>query len=170
MTLPEFNSLAPEAQHEAFEKCCVATNWIVSMQDGSPFPSESALMETATLVWNQCSKQDWLEAFTGHPKIGDVRSLQKKFANTKNWAGNEQSGMDCAGLEVIERLANGNQEYEDKFGYIFIVCATGKSASEMLDLLETRLSNDPETELRIAATEQDKITKIRLHKLLSTNG
>ena len=116
--------------------------------------------------WYECSEADWLDAFTHHPKIGDVESLKKKFASTANWASGEQSGVDKASEEIIKALAEANRLYEEKFGYIFIVCATGRSAEEMLGLLHARLLHDPETEIEIAADEQNKITKLRLEKLL----
>ena len=110
---------------------------------------------------------DYLEAFEGHPRIGDVESLAKKYANTKGWAGGEQKGLESADREVLQRLAKGNADYEAKFGHIFIVCATGKSAAEMLALLEARMPNDPKTEVMVAAEEQNKITRLRLKKLLA---
>jgi 2-oxo-4-hydroxy-4-carboxy-5-ureidoimidazoline decarboxylase len=106
-----------------------------------------------------------LEAFEQHPKIGDINSLKKQYANTVAWASNEQAGVDAASDEVLQALAKGNDDYERKFGYIFIVCATGKSAGEMLELLQSRLTNDPESEIKIGAEEQNKITKLRLEKL-----
>ena len=95
-----------------------------------------------------------------------MKSLEKKFA-TKEWASAEQSGVGGASVDVLNELAAGNSEYEKKFGYIFIVCATGKSAQEMLELLKKRLPNSPEAELKIAAREQNKITHLRIDKLFS---
>jgi 2-oxo-4-hydroxy-4-carboxy-5-ureidoimidazoline decarboxylase len=132
-----------------------------------PFASVESLYETADKVWIWLYEEDWLEAFTHHPKIGDIDSLRAKFANTKAWAEGEQSGVEAASEEVLQGLAAGNSAYEAKFGYIFIVCATGKSAGEMLAILNSRLPNDPAVELQLAAVEQQKITRIRLEKLLS---
>jgi OHCU decarboxylase len=106
-----------------------------------------------------------LAAFAAHPRIGDVDSLRTKFAHTKTWASGEQAGVDAASEDTLIRLADGNDAYFDRFGYIFIVCATGKSADQMLALLEARLPNDAVTELPIAAAEQRKITQLRLQKL-----
>ena len=100
-------------------------------------------------------------------RIGDVESLAKKYANTKTWAAGEQKGVESADRAVIEKLAEGNTAYEEKFGHIFIVCATGKSAAEMLAMLEARMKNDPKDEILIAAAEQNKITRLRLKKLLA---
>ena len=132
-----------------------------------PFESHDSLFARAQEIWFNCTESDWLEAFTHHPKIGDIESLSKKFNSTKIWASNEQKGVNTASKTVIEKLAKLNQVYEDKFGFIFIVCATGKSAEEMLELLEGRLDNTYTAELKIAMGEQHKITILRLEKLLS---
>ena len=95
-----------------------------------------------------------------------MAKLREKFATTADWSGNEQASVKQASEEVLQRLADGNEAYYEKFGYIFIVCATGKSAGEMLALLEERLPNDPADEIKIAAGEQEKILEIRLNKLL----
>jgi 2-oxo-4-hydroxy-4-carboxy-5-ureidoimidazoline decarboxylase len=124
------------------------------------------LLEDAESQWWLCTEDDWKEAFAHHPKIGDINSLMKKFANTAAWASGEQSGVNTATDEIIKLLSEGNRLYEEKFGYIFIVCATGKSAIEMLNLLNERLKNIPEEEIQIAADEQNKITKLRIEKLL----
>jgi 2-oxo-4-hydroxy-4-carboxy-5-ureidoimidazoline decarboxylase len=125
-------------------------------------------LEDAEEQWFQCSEQDWKEAFARHPEIGDVESLKKKFASTAEWASGEQSGVNTATQQTIETLAEGNRAYKKKFGYIFIVCATGKSGKEMLEILQSRMTNDPEDEIQVAADEQNKITKLRLEKLLDT--
>ena len=169
MAISFINNLSRENTFSALEKCCVSKTWINGMVNSIPFDSANALFLASDKSWASCAEPDWLEAFTGHPKIGDVSSLAKKFANTHTWAGNEQSGMNKADMKIIEQLAKGNQDYEGKFGFIFIVCATGKSAKEMLDLLLLRLPNSREKELKIAAAEQHKITRIRLGKLLGSN-
>ncbi len=124
------------------------------------------LLEDAEEQWWKCNEDDWKEAFTHHPKIGDADSLSKKFASTAQWASGEQSSVSLASKETIEALAEGNRLYEEKFGYIFIVCATGKSAEEMLGLLHARLPNTAAEEILIAADEQNKITKLRIEKML----
>ena len=124
------------------------------------------LLDEAEEIWSECSEDDWKEAFTHHPKIGDVESLKIKFATTAGWASAEQNGIKEASLQTIQALAEGNRMYEEKFGYIFIVCATGKSAEEMLAFLQARLHNTAEQEIKIAAAEQIKITKLRIQKLL----
>jgi len=152
-------------------KCCGSTSWVKMMMAYFPADDWHELLNNAEEIWYECSEDDWKEAFSHHPKIGDVESLTKKFASTADpiaigWAAGEQGGINTASQETIEALAVGNKEYEEKFGYIFIVCATGKSAEDMLAILEARLQNKPEEEIQIAAGEQNKITKLRLQKLL----
>ncbi len=132
------------------------------------FPADDMveLINDAEDLWYDCDESDWLEAFTHHPKIGDVASLTKKFADTAQWASGEQSAVNTASQQTIEALAKGNADYENKFGFIFIVCATGKSAEEMLQLLMERLPNSRDEEIQIAMDEQNKITQLRLQKLL----
>jgi len=132
------------------------------------FPAEDLVevLEDAEEQWFLCSEADWKEAFAHHPKIGNIDSFKKQFAATVEWTAGEQSGINTASQQTIEALAEANKKYEEKFGYIFIVCATGKSAEEMLTILETRLQNSPEVEIEIAADEQNKITKLRIEKLL----
>jgi len=130
-----------------------------------PFGSADALQTAARDVWAALTPDDWREAFRHHPRIGDRASLRAKFAATRHLAEREQSGVDGAPDDVIDALAEANRAYEARFGYIFIVCATGKSASEMLAILRSRLQNDPATEIGIAAEEQAKITEIRIKSI-----
>ena len=127
------------------------------------------LLEDAEEVWYECNEEDWKEAFAHHPKIGDMDSLKEKFASTAEWASGEQKGVNNASPQTLQALADANKLYEDKFGYTFIVCATGRSAEEMLGMLQSRLQNDPKEEIKVAADEQNKITKLRLEKLLNGN-
>jgi 2-oxo-4-hydroxy-4-carboxy-5-ureidoimidazoline decarboxylase len=167
MTVNELNSLSLNSLQEELTKCNGATNWVKSMCTYIPFKGINEVLFISEKVWNECTKQDWLEAFEHHPKIGDINSLNKKFANTIQWASSEQSSINQTTQQTIELLANKNNEYEKKFGFIFIVCATGKSAEEMLSLLLQRINNNKEDELIIAKNEQLKITQLRLKKLLS---
>ena len=130
-----------------------------------PFGSVDILTSAARREWFALTAEDWKEAFTHHLKIGDREALRARFPATHQLSEREQAGMGAASDQIIERLAQGNAAYERRFGYIFIVCATGKSAKEMLDLLTSRLQNDPGTEIRIAAEEQAKITELRLKQL-----
>jgi 2-oxo-4-hydroxy-4-carboxy-5-ureidoimidazoline decarboxylase len=131
-----------------------------------PYASTPALFELADRVWSELDAEDYLEAFSHHPQIGaGLAELERKFANTASLSASEQAGASRAEQSTLEALRDENRAYLDRFGFIFIVCATGKSAAQMLELLRARLANDPPTELRIAASEQAKITKLRLQKL-----
>lgn len=161
------NALSAEAAFEALQRCCGATAWVQGMLAGRPFNDVPQLMQAAEEIWAGMTPHDILEAFQHHPRIGDIEGLRKKFASTATWASGEQAGVNQASEAVLQALAEGNRAYEARFGYIFIVCATGKSAGEMLAILQSRLPNSPALELKIAAGEQAKITRIRLEKLLS---
>ena len=167
MTLEELNTLTQPVLKEELLKCCGSSSWVKMMMAYFPADNMESMLEEAEEIWYECSEDDWKEAFAHHPKIGNVESLTKKFASTAEWASGEQSGVNAGSKETIEALAEGNRLYEEKFAYIFIVCATGKSAAEMLELLQGRLQNKPGVEIKIAAAEQNKITKLRLEKLLS---
>lgn len=170
MNIAYINNLSPEDAREAFTRCCGAEGWVSGMLKELPFRDESHLNQAAEQIWSALRPEDWKEAFLHHPKIGEISALRAKFASigapdTSSWASGEQASVNEASEEVLKRLAEGNALYEATFGYIFIVCATGKSAAEMLALLNERMKNDAETELRAAAAEQHKITLLRLQKL-----
>ena len=168
MTLSKLNHLPKPALAEALQTCCGSTAWVANMLAAFPVADAATLMDEANTAWNSLTEADWREAFTHHPKIGgDVEALRAKFASTSTWAEGEQASVKQASQETLEALAMGNEDYERRFGYIFIVCATGKSADEMLALLQARLSNKSEDEILIAAGEQNKITRLRLEKLLA---
>jgi 2-oxo-4-hydroxy-4-carboxy-5-ureidoimidazoline decarboxylase len=166
MNLDELNAL-PRKQAEArFRDCCAADPWVQGMVDNRPYASRDAMLRQSQRLWPALSEQDWLQAFEAHPKIGDVDSLRRKYASTKALASSEQAGARQAPEAVLQRLKADNDAYQEKFGFIFIVCATGKSAEDMLELLEARLPNTREQEIDNAAREQAKITEIRLEKLV----
>lgn len=167
MTLEELNALSAERAREELMRCCGCANWAAAVLKGRPFASKAALLSAADSAWAEATEKDWLEAFAHHPRIGGKDALRAKFASTQAWATGEQAGAASASEAVLDALAEGNAAYEKKFGHIFIVCATGKSAAEMLDLLKSRMPNGADAEKRVAAAEQHKITKIRLEKLLS---
>jgi 2-oxo-4-hydroxy-4-carboxy-5-ureidoimidazoline decarboxylase len=166
MSIEAINSASEEQARHSFRQCCTSERWVEGMVADRPYHSPEALVAAADTNWKNLSEADYLQAFDGHPKIGDVSSLKAKYADTKSLAAGEQSSVDAANDDTIQALAQGNSDYEDKFGFIFIVCATGKSATEMLELLQARLPNDRSSELRNAAEEQRKIFHIRLEKLL----
>lgn len=166
MSLAQLNSASAEDARIMLLQCCTSDAWIAGLVAARPFPSEQALRQTADEIWMELSEPDYLQAFDGHPKIGDVSSLKAKYAGTKSLAAGEQSSVSEAEDKVIEALARGNTQYDSKFGFIFIVCATGKTAEEMLALLQSRLGNTRDQELANAAEEQRKIFQLRLGKLL----
>lgn len=166
MTLDQLNSLPPWQAESHFRDCCAAECWVRGMANSRPYSSWEALLNTSDALWPTLTEADWLQAFEAHPKIGDIDSLRKKYASTEAMASGEQAGARQAPEQILQRLKAGNDAYLDKFGFIFIVCATGKSATEMLELLEQRLPNSRAEELENAAREQAKITELRLEKLL----
>lgn len=166
MTLEELNNLPGEVAADALRRCCGSARWVREMVARRPFATPNDLQRAAEEIWWSLSETDWKQAFSHHPKIGDIESLKKKYASTAEWASGEQTGTQTASAEVLRELAECNSKYEAKFGYIFIVCATGKSAEDMLLLLKARLMNARDQEMVVAATEQAKITHIRLKKLL----
>jgi 2-oxo-4-hydroxy-4-carboxy-5-ureidoimidazoline decarboxylase len=143
-------------------RCCGSTRWVESMLARRPFGSDQQLFAVARDVWFALDEADWREAFAHHPKIGDRASLRERFPQTATLSEQEQAGVTDASDDVLDALADGNRAYEQRFGYIFIVCATGKSAAEMLALLRARLGNPPAVEIHIAAEEQARITALRL--------
>lgn len=161
MNPSEFNKLDKQSASKELFACCGSSKWVELLMQHFPFASEKELVNKATAIWyDECNEVDWKESFTHHPKIGDVKSLEQKFA------GKEQAAVASASSATILALTNANAEYEHKNGFIFIVCATGKSADEMLRLLNDRLANSPADEVSVAMGEQHKITLIRFKKML----
>ncbi len=166
--LERLNSLPPAEAEAELLKCCGSTRWAGRVADARPFESFGALLEEADRTWWSLGREDWLEAFRSHPKIGERKAAAEVSEEARRWSEREQAGARGAPAETLAALAEANREYEERFGYIFIVCATGKSAEEMLALLRARLGNDAEDELRVAAEEQRRITHLRIEKLLNT--
>lgn len=165
--LQHLAALEPAELEALFYRCCGSKRWVARMVRARPFASEVQLMGTATELFWHLGDSDWLEAFSHHPRIGeDTEALRQKFSSTATWASGEQAGVQEASEEILQALAAGNRAYEERFGFIFIVCASGLSAAEMLARLNARMDNPPDRELRIAAGEQLAITKLRLQKSL----
>ncbi len=143
---------------DVFRACCGSSRWVNGMVGRRPFKSLDAILIASGEEWQSTNESDWHEAFGHHPRIGD--------RTASGWAGGEQARVLSAEESLQEKLAAVNQEYEDHFGHIYIVCASGRTAHEMLADARARMNNDPSTELRIAAAEQHKITQLRLQKLL----
>jgi 2-oxo-4-hydroxy-4-carboxy-5-ureidoimidazoline decarboxylase len=154
------NALPADAARNALTRCCGSARWVAGMMGRRPWASAAALYADAEATWAALGHDDFLEAFAQHPRIG-ARAEQTDDA----WARQEQARVGEADGETRRALIDANEQYLQRFGYIFIVCATGKSAAEMLVLLEARLGNAPERELAIAAGEQARITRLRLEKL-----
>ncbi len=154
-------------------RCCGSERWVSEMVKRRPFQSADELKQLAREIWSSLGREDYLQAFAQHPEIGaDMTKLREKFggptagpASTSSWSSAEQAGVNGASEGTLGALRDANLAYKARFGFIFIVCATGKSAEEMLALLRARLANDPERELQVAAQEQAKITELRLEKL-----
>jgi OHCU decarboxylase len=160
MTLVELNRL-PEARAEAaLLRCCASHRWAHLMAAERPFTSANVMAAVAQRLWWSLAAADWLEAFAAHPRVGEQTASA--------WSAQEQARAMETGGDTHAKLAAGNRGYEKRFGYTFIVCATGKSAEEILTILEQRLHNEPADELQVAADEQRKITELRLNKLITT--
>lgn len=169
------NGLGRDEAIEVFLRVCHSTTWSTCMAEALPFDSLQRVYQLAADVWESLPEEDWLEAIAGHPRIGDKDALRKKFAaaarsGAKVWESGEQSGVDEASEEVLSALKAGNDAYFEKNGFVFLICATGKSAEEMLGFLEQRLPRSREEELVTAAGEQAKITVLRLDKLFAENA
>jgi len=156
--------MSPSQAEAEFLKCCGSKNWAQQMVGARPYPGLNELIAKADRIWWSLDSGDWLEAFHSHPKIGEKKAAPTAV-EAQRWSENEQSGIRNSAQQTLDELADLNRAYEEKFGYIFIVCASGKSSEEMLAMLHDRLKNNAAEELRIAATEQAKITQLRLRKL-----
>ena len=152
----------PDEARRLLTRACGSTRWTERMLARRPFGSREALLSAARAEWDSLTSADWREAFSHHPKIGDRATLRQRFPATHELSSREQAGVDSAPDAVLDALAEGNRRYEHTFGYIFIVCASGLRAEEMLAMLTDRLGNDPDREIQIAADEQAKITALRL--------
>ena len=167
--LERLNALPAGEAEARFLACCGSSAWARRMAAAHPFASVEDLAAAADRAWRELSKDDWLEAFAAHPPIGVAGTGPADLHPPPNsaWSRQEQVGTESASPETLANLADANLEYEDRFGHIFIVCASGRNAAEMLAAARERLGNDPETELAIAAEEQRKITRLRLERLLA---
>ena len=156
------DEVSPEEAGELLRRACGAPRWVERMLARRPFGSREALLGAARAEWFSLSPADWRQAFADHPRIGDREALARRFPSTHQLSSREQAGIAGASEEVLTELADANDAYLRKFGYIFIICAAGLDATTMLTQLRDRIDNDPERELRIAAEEQAKITALRL--------
>ncbi|HME00365.1 MAG TPA: 2-oxo-4-hydroxy-4-carboxy-5-ureidoimidazoline decarboxylase [Terriglobia bacterium] len=161
--------MADAEARAALGECCGSTAWAHEIVVRRPFRSESHLLDAADETWQRLTETDWRQAFASHPQIGAALGAARTGGDGVHarWSQREQAGMENAGEATRQAIADGNCVYREKFGYIYIVCATGKSSDEMLAILTERLQNDAASEIRVAATEQSKITRLRLQKMLA---
>ena len=163
--LETWNELSDDLARATLLNCCAAQRWAATLAKQRPFFSEDSLYAAADIVWADMSEPDWMEAFRAHPRIGE-RKPAAASTQSQSWSSQEQASVTEAQTQILIDLANGNRRYEELFGFTYIVCATGKSADEMLNILTRRLASDRVTELREAAEQQRQITQIRLRKWL----
>lgn len=164
-TITAFDHMSASEAARLLAACCGATRWVDGMLARRPFGDIRTLLAAADDVWSAMDPSDWREAFEHHPRLGESRSAEPQGERERSWSAGEQAGMRDAASSDRTALAAANAAYEQRFGYICIICATGLGASEILRLTRERLANDPEDELAIAAEEQRKITRLRLLKL-----
>jgi OHCU decarboxylase len=165
MDLEQLNSMPHEQAVNELLQCCGSQRWAENVANARPYTNSETLIAKANDIWWSLESEDWLEAFRSHPKIGEKKAAAQVSDQSRQWSGQEQAGVAAASRETVDALAALNWAYEQKFGFIFIICATGKTSDEMLESLKKRLENDAETELPIAAAEQSRITELRLKKL-----
>ncbi len=166
VTLDELNSMPRDEAAELLRACCGATSWVNAMLDRRPYESATRLLDDADVAWATTSADDWHEAFSHHPRIGEKGTKANQTGLASGWSEAEQTKVQLASSSVHDQMSLVNIAYERKFGHIYIVNAAGKSAHDLLDIARSRLKNDPEKELNIASDEVRKITRLRLEKLV----
>jgi allantoicase len=166
--LDRINRLPVEKVRKALLDCCGSITWAEQMISQRPFAGRSDLFETAERIWAQLDPKEWLRAIRHHPAIGSKRGNSKQSGTARKWSAGEQSVAQASSAETLAVLNAANQAYHATFGYVFLICATGKSGDEILQSLRQRLPNDPDTELRVAAEEMRKIIRLRMEKLLNS--
>ncbi len=165
-----FDALPADEAAGLLRACCGASRWVDGMLARRPFGAPDAALRAADEAWAPLGEADWMEAFSHHPRIGETRAAAVQDARAAGWSAGEQAGVARTPATVREQLAEVNREYERRFGHIYIVCASGRSAEELLDVARGRLQNEPAAELRVAAAEQHRITRLRLEKLLGATA
>jgi allantoicase len=164
--IERLNELAPAQANKALLDCCGSRAWVAAIVARRPYGSENDFFVAADAIWSGLSRRDWLEAFRHHPPIGAGKAAAQQSAEAKKWSAKEQSAAQQAPADTLAEMAEANFEYQSKFGYVFLICATGKSADDILASLRKRMPNHSKTEIQIAAEEQRKITRLRLDKML----
>jgi allantoicase len=166
--IANFNQLLREQARSTLLDCCGSHAWAEQMLAHMPFPDVAYALDTADKVWAAINHDDWIEAFRHHPAIGAKHRTKVQSATARRWSGEEQATAQKANAAIQSALVDANRSYQARFGHIFLICATGKTSDEILNTLQERMSNDPETELAIAAEEQHKITRLRLERILTS--
>jgi 2-oxo-4-hydroxy-4-carboxy-5-ureidoimidazoline decarboxylase len=165
--LAQWNALPPGEAASEILSCCGSRAWAACLAGKRPFADEETLFAAADDCWQNLSQADWLEAFRSHPRIGEQHAHKKTTAVSAAWSRSEQSQMSQADDAILQQMREGHRQYEERFGRIFIVCASGKQPAEMLSILERRLGNDPAQELQESAAQQQQIMQLRLRKWLA---
>jgi 2-oxo-4-hydroxy-4-carboxy-5-ureidoimidazoline decarboxylase len=165
--LARWNEMPHEEAARAILPCCGSKTWAASVASERPIRDEASLLATSDAIWRSLSETEWLEAFRSHPRIGESSAEKTVAPQSAAWSAQEQQKAETADEALKMALKWGNREYEHKFGRIFIVCATGKSAGEILEILRRRLHNDEAAELQQAAEEQRQIMHLRLKKWIA---
>jgi 2-oxo-4-hydroxy-4-carboxy-5-ureidoimidazoline decarboxylase len=165
--LADWNALPPDEAAIEILSCCGSRAWAANLAALRPFADEQTLFATAAECWENLPEADWLEAFRSHPRIGEQHAQKKTTAVSAAWSRSEQSRMSEADDAILQRMREGHRQYEERFGRIFIVCASGKQPAEMLSILERRLANDAAQELQESAVQQQQIMQLRLRKWLA---
>ena len=168
--VPAFDALPDHEAAQLLESCCGSHAWVQGMLARRPFGTLGRVLDVADEVWWSLGPADWQEAFDHHPRIGERSSAATQTDTARAWSAGEQLGASAASADTRQALTDANREYERRFGHIYLVSASGKSAEQMLAILRSRLSNDAATELRVAAGEQAKITRLRLEKLFTVSS
>lgn len=164
--IEKLNRLPMDEARKVLLDCCGSTRWAEKAAANKPYWDVGQCLIIGERIWKELERSDWLEAFRAHPKIGERKAEADVSDKARAWSEGEQLRASDAASETLDALATANREYEEKFGFIFIVCASGKTAEQMLALLRERMGNDPETELRVARDEQWLITQLRVKKFL----
>jgi allantoicase len=164
--ISRFHRLPKGKAQKALLDCCGSKKWVARMLANRPFADLPAILHAADAIWKELDQKAWREAFLHHPPIGGRKARARQSGKAKNWSAGEQSAAQQGSAATLDQIAAGNAAYQRKFGHVFLICATGKTAGEILESLERRMNNEPSAETLVAAEEQRKITRLRLEKLL----
>ena len=170
MRVADFNRVSHEEARALLVNCCGASRWVRAMLAGRPYAGIAELLDRSEREWRDCGPADWEEAFSHHPRIGETMAAAPVADPARRWSAAEQDAVMAGSAEARRALADANREYERRFGRIYIVCASGRGPEELLRDLRDRMSNSPERELAISATEQGRITRQRLGRLFADEG